>query len=232
MAYKRKQRLNESKITQLKEENLRAQIEIQEQTLKSISQEIHDNIGQTLSLAKLNLNMANINDTVGTCDKLDHSSHLISKAITDLRNLAKALNKETILGIGLEQALKQEIENLGRTGAYEVQLITSGDPYPLGPQKEIILFRIVQEGLNNIIKHAKATKILLEINYQDSAYKITLSDNGIGLRESTSNKTQYQRGSGLTNMLNRAEIIGGQFEIENSSSNGTTMRITLTNVKT
>lgn len=207
---------------------LRTELEIQEQTLKNISWEIHDNIGQILSLAKLNLGTVDMNDPITVHEKIDDSKSLISKAIQDLRDVAKGLNTDYIKTLGLAKSTEHELEIIKKTGWFETLFETTGEIYKLEPQKELILFRIVQESFNNIIKHAKAGIIVVKINYQADCFSLKIHDNGHGfdVNDVNTNNTDSP-GLGIKNMSDRAQIIGAQLTITSSAGNGTTVDIKL-----
>ncbi|HSZ84867.1 MAG TPA: ATP-binding protein [Puia sp.] len=207
---------------------LRTQLEIQEQTLKNISWEIHDNIGQILSLAKLNLGTVDMNDSVTIHEKIDDSKNLISKAIQDLRDVAKSLNTDHIITLGLAKSIEHELEIIKKTGWFEIIFEPNGEIYKLEPQKELILFRIVQEVFNNIIKHAKAGIIVVKMNYEHDSFSLKIQDNGRGFDVNDPNITGAgATGLGIKNMWDRAQIIGAQLTIASSAGEGTTVDIKL-----
>jgi two-component system NarL family sensor kinase len=208
---------------QFQEELLRAQLEIQEQTLKNVSLEIHDNIGQTLSLAKLNLNTIDLDKQQSLQEKVLTSKELVAKAIQDLRNLSRSLNTDLVLADGLQKAIEWEISVIERTGSYQTSIIVTGSPSShIGSKKELILFRIVQEAISNIIKHANAHEITIRMDYEPSLVRIAIGDDGNGF----SVHGEKNSGSGLRNMSSRAQLIGGSFEME-SGSDGTWIFIKL-----
>ena len=209
--------------TQFSQALLQTQLEIQEQTLKTISEEIHDNVGQVLSLAKLNLNTLEYN----TEQKLEDTKQLISKAINDLRDLSRSMHGDRIAELGLQQSLTDELQILQNSGEFETHLKTAGENYKLPPQKEMVIFRIVQEALNNAIKHAKAKNISLLLNYQPEVFVLTVQDDGIGF---DSDKVQ-NKGIGLKSMQNRVQLIGGTCTLQSTPSNGTSITIELPNPK-
>lgn len=211
------------------QELLQAQLEIQENTLKTISQEIHDNIGQTLSLARLTLNMMDI-DKQASFEKIHQSQELVGKAIQELRILSKTLNTETILEAGLINAIEFELGLLERTGGYATELKTTGIPDKLNPQMELILFRIVQESINNIIKHAAANSITITVSFQEQCFCLSIRDNGRGF-DISKIPQQMKGGSGLRNIHNRVNLIGGNFSIESNSSSGTCIHIIIPKTK-
>src|SRR5687768_12870045 len=138
--------------TAFEKELLEAQLEIQEQTMKHIAQEIHDNIGGTLTLAKLNLNTIPRDQQGGATEKITNTKELVTKAIADLRTLSKTLHTEAVLSLGIVKAIEMELKMVDKTGAMDTLLTVSGEPLPIDQQKELILFRTTQEALNNAIK--------------------------------------------------------------------------------
>lgn len=209
-------------------EILESKLEIQEQTLKNISQEIHDNIGQVLSLVKLNINTMDGNDPLQLQNKITDSRDLITKAIQDLRNLSRSLNTDYIVDSGLTKALEYELDMIKKTGVYEVVFETEGQPYRLQNQQELILFRIVQEALNNILKHATATLIEVKILFAPELFILKIRDNGVGFDASQLENNEHgQFGLGIKNMNNRARIINSRFELTSTLEKGTSITLAL-----
>jgi len=211
--------------TQFKQELLLTQLEIQEQTLKNISQEIHDNIGQTLSLVKLNLNTIDLEKQNTLPQKINNSKELVGKAITDLRSLSKTLHADSILSAGLIKAIEYELQMIDKAGVYQTDLKITGTPFPLDAQKELILFRIVQEAMNNIIKHAKANSIKIQTAFGEKTLNLMIQDNGCGFEVTESN--DMHKGIGLRNMQNRVQLLNGDFNIQSKPLNGTQIQITV-----
>lgn len=201
-------------------ELLEAQLDMQEQTLKNIAQEIHDNIGQTLSLAKLNLNTIRP-EKENTPEKVTNAKELVSKAIADLRSLSKTLHTEAVLSVGLAEAIAMELQMIEKAGIFQTSLRVIGIPSPIDPKKELILFRAVQEALNNVIKHSKASQITVKLRYGPHELQVMVIDNGQGFAPVTLNGSE---GSGMRNMRNRAKIIGASFQID-SGQQGTEIRL-------
>jgi signal transduction histidine kinase len=209
------------------QELLQAQLEIQEQTLRTISQEIHDNIGQVLSLAKLNLNTMEIDKKEELKEKIVDSKKLVSKAIQDLRDLSKSMNTDNIEAIGLVKAIEYEMDMIRKTG-FKTELNVEGTVIRVEPQKELILFRIIQEVLNNIIKHAEAGSIQSTIQYVSHQIRISIKDNGKGFDLTPLNENaQSSFGLGIRNMNNRARLINADFAMSSSAGEGTEVVITV-----
>lgn len=210
---------------QFQQEMLRSQLEIQEQTLKIISQEIHDNIGQVLSLAKLNLNTIDLTKQEALKEKIFDSKTLVSKAIQDLRDLSKTMNTDNIEAIGLLRALEYEIQMIRKAGI-AATLNVDGRTIRLEPQKELIVFRIVQETVNNIIKHAEANAIDISVTYSDGEIKLTVTDDGKGFDLTLLNEDNNTGvGLGIRNMHNRAKLIGADFSMSSTVEKGTVVSI-------
>jgi signal transduction histidine kinase len=204
---------------------LSTQIEIQEQTLKTISQEIHDNVGQVLSLAKLNLGTFEESESAYNQTKINDTKQLVSKAINDLRDLSCSLNGDKIADLGLKDAIENELKIISNTGQFATDLIVTGDYYKLAAQNEMVIFRIVQESLNNAIKHSKAKHITVQIDYNKAFCKIAVMDDGKGFDALKLEATKT--GVGLHNMKSRASLIGAHFSIEASINIGTKVFIEL-----
>jgi two-component system, NarL family, sensor kinase len=200
---------------------LQTQLEIQEQTLKNISQEIHDNIGQALSLAKLNLNTMQAPGDAVLQQKILNSKELVSKAIVDLRDLSRSLDTDYVQEMGLQRAIEYELDMIRRTGTMQTQINIYGNPIRIDKHKELIIFRIVQESINNVIKHANAKNIEVAINYHPTSFELHIADDGHGLPES------HTTGLGIRNMHSRAKLIGAHFSMNSTPGKGTEVKIVL-----
>lgn len=209
-------------------EILESKLEIQEQTLKKISQEIHDNIGQVLSLAKLTINTISCNDPDDLRDKIFNSSQLIGKALQDLRDLSRSFHTDHITEIGLVAAIENELNLLAKTGNYKTVLKQEGEIDCLSHQNQLILFRIFQELLNNIIKHSLASHIEVYLNYNPPSFIFQILDNGKGFKTSNiSENLNANQGLGITNIRNRAKVMGADFNIYSEPDKGTNVQIIL-----
>ncbi len=223
--------LREKQAIQLRfqQELLQTQIEIQEQTLKTISQEIHDNVGQILSLAKLNLNIfPAANDEQQT--KINDTKQLVSKAIIDLRNLSRSMYGDQLNELGLNDAIANELSIIRNTGQFNTELIIQGEKFKLSLQHELVVFRMLQEALNNIIKHAKAKNIEVVLQYSNPAFAMSVTDDGKGFDPTSINNSK--NGMGLKSMKNRAALIGGIFHMDAAIGKGSTLSLNLPDAKT
>jgi len=206
---------------------LQTQLEMQEQTFQDISREIHDNIGLSLTLAKLQLNTIGYNEQNKALDNVNSSIDLISKAIQDLSDISKSLNSELIKNDGFYNTLKNETDKICRSGKYTIEFTEEGNIVFLSAHKELILYRIAQEALNNILKHACADFICIKLKYEASHISLLIKDNGKGFDKYEIEK--YRSGkinNGLINMRTRALKLGGTLAIESLAGNGTSIYVT------
>lgn len=206
-----------------RQEFLKARLEMQEQTFAHVSRELHDNVNQVLSFVKLNLAMiTNVDDEQRL--KINENRELIAQAITDLRDLSKSLSFEHITKLGLVKTIDNEVNKLNKSGIIDASLSVQGDIYPLGEQSELVLFRILQEALNNAIKHSGAGHLQIGLQYGAEMFNLTVVDDGVGFLP---NSLDHSTGSGLTNIENRAAVIGAVATIQSSPGNGCNINVTL-----
>jgi signal transduction histidine kinase len=207
-----------------RQELLKTQLEVQEQTLNYISTEIHDNITQVLSFVKLTLgNIASLSDG-DTKSRVSETRELVSQTITDLRDLSKSLSFEHISSQGLVRTIEKEVERINKSGVIEILLEQDGKAYSLGEQRELVLFRIFQETLNNTLKHAGAKHLKIMLQYHPDLFNLTLEDDGSGF---SAQALENKGGSGLRNIENRATLIGGTATLDSSPGKGCRISVIL-----
>ncbi|KAA5535008.1 hypothetical protein F0919_10445 [Taibaiella lutea] len=226
--YRRKQQeyFNQKLILEenFRKELLQAQLETQEQTFHSLSQELHDNIGQVLSLAKLNMSVIEMNsiDTESN-EMVSQTKNLLNIAINDLRDISKTLNTEYVKEKDIKESIDRELAMLRRTRKFSADFTINGTPFFIKAERRLILYRIIQESLNNIVKHAGATHIVIDMSYTDNRLDIKITDNGNGF-----DIEKTRDGIGLMNIKQRSAMIDSKFNIESKPGTGTTLSITLT----
>lgn len=203
------------------EQLLQSQLEMQEHTFNTISREIHDNVGQVLSLAKVQLNI------IDQCEHLDKAlladaKESLGKAMTDLRDIARSLNSDRIQLASLVEITDHELKRINHSGIMLTSLVIEGHVQNIQKQKKLIVFRIIQEVLQNIIKHSKAKNINVMFNYKTNILQIDIVDDGTGFN---TDLLAEKEGLGLRNIINRAELIGGEARINSIINRGTTITI-------
>lgn len=223
--HQKRQIQNQQEKTALKtaydQEILKSQIEVQNQTLQHIGQELHDNIGQLLSVAKINLNVLEESDHAEH-DNIKQTNEIIAQSINDLRALTKSLDGDFVHDFGLEESISHELQRIRKTKRFETEISVLGTKRKLGYETEIVLFRIVQEVLNNSLKHSKAKNIEVILHYFPTSFELTVKDNGKGFEfENIQSKPLDLSGAGLRNMQRRMELIGGKCMINSVLDQGT-----------
>ena len=197
------------------EEISKSQMEITEQALKNISWELHDNVGQLLSIAKMQLNILQGKLDEKHRNDLDQASELVGESLTEIRLLSRTLNPENILSMGLVQAIRTELERFNKLKFVKSELIIEGDAKDVEQRDEIIIFRILQEFFTNVIKHSKADFLKVKLDYLSNSLNITAADDGVGF-----DPNEVVHGSGLMNMKSRAHLIGATFKTETKPGHG------------
>jgi len=207
-------------------EILKTQLEVQEQTMQTIGADLHDNIGQLLSLTALTLGSVEFNDVNKAQQKIDAALDLNSRSIKELRLLGKLLQGEQLIGNGLPEAISHEIAWIEKAGQYQIDYQTENEcTESSNPDKDLLVFRILQEILNNIIKHAFATQIKIKLDCRDNYLELTVEDNGAGF--STNEMTEKQNGMGLHNIRKRTELMGGEVNIQSEPGAGTFVKLNI-----
>jgi two-component system, NarL family, sensor kinase len=202
---------------------LTAQLEMQEQTFQYIAQEIHDHIGQRLTLAKLYLNSRKEDNRIREDELVDHSAELIGSAIDDLKYLSRSLTSDLIKDNGLTGALQLEAERLNKLSGLHIQVSVEGNSRFLEAEKELIIFRMIQEALQNILKHAKASEVFIALRFREEQLLVTVIDNGVGIRAPS---TVHQKGgSGIRNMEQRALLLKGSCAVLPNPNGGTQVEL-------
>jgi two-component system NarL family sensor kinase len=196
---------------------LSSKLEIQELTFQHISREIHDNITLSLTLAKLHLNTLDISKIETSTEKIYCSIQLLSKSITDLSDISRSMNADIIIQHGLLRALEEELDRIRQTDKFKLEFEVRGIPIYFDSKKDLLIFRIVQEAFNNIIKHANAKIVKLNLDYAGTFLNIIIRDNGDGF---VTNGGNDKTTAGLKNMQSRIDILNGKMDIISNKGEG------------
>lgn len=218
-------RINLEKMRLEYEKNLlSSRVETQEQTFLNISRDIHDNISLALTLAKLNLNTLDWSDINKASSSVRDSIDILGSAIADLSDMSRSMNPELIGNLGLINALEKEILRIQKLAGLQVTLELSGNLTFIESEKELVIFRIIQEAFNNIIKHSQTKNVTIKIHYDTSYIEVWIKDDGVGFTQNPESILKENK-SGLLNMKTRAELLKGSIRIESASSLGTQLLV-------
>ncbi|WP_378187283.1 sensor histidine kinase [Aquimarina sp. W85] len=202
------------------DELVKSKLEIQEQTLKNVSWELHDNIGQLLSTAVMQMNMLRTNHEEQLGDSINDVRSLVTSSLQEIRSLSKTLNHEVIQNVGIESSIKVELRRFEKLNFLKTTFEVTGKEYVLNPKDEIILYRIIQEFFSNTIKHAEAENLFVSIHSNYEALNILIKDDGIGF-----DTESVVANSGLLNMRSRAALVNASLEIVSQLNQGTELNI-------
>jgi signal transduction histidine kinase len=209
---------------QLREERKKRLIALytgQEMERKRISRELHDGLGQKLVGTKLQIENCNEGDLACLTSILSSTKSGIHDIIEELRRISNDLMPAALEELGLEAAVR----NLCRFVAAESHLAIECDIFldaPPGDQAALFLFRICQEALQNVVKHARASLVSVQLLESRESVILMVEDNGTGFEIKT-----VSQGNGLVNMRERSSLLGGTFSIESTPGAGTTIRAKL-----
>ncbi|MBN9295820.1 MAG: hypothetical protein J0I41_02365 [Filimonas sp.] len=197
-----------------------SRMEVQEATMSSLGKELHDNVCQLLSSSKLLIafSMRNLQEIPPTLKTADET---ISQAITSIRSLSKSLDKEWLEQFNLIENLHTEIDRVNATSTARV-FFSCPENLSLKTDQQIMLFRIIQEGMQNALKHAGATDINITLSETPEHVMAAIADNGKGFNHNGENN---KKGSGLLNIRSRTNLLGGNAMWDSTIGQGTSLTI-------
>jgi signal transduction histidine kinase len=228
--YQRKRYLHKQELFEMKEafnkNLLQSKLEIQEQTLTHIARELHDNISPLISIVQLNLGAPKLKKNPDIQPELSELKSNAGQLMTELKSLGVTLNTDHIMHLGFVDALWQELDRIERTKVFKTTRTVRGEKFRLRPEHEIILFRMCQEILNNIVKHSDAKTITAEIDYEPGIFQITISDDGSGFDTDYIDRHAAENNStGLLNIRSRAKLINADINVFSAPRQGTNTTI-------
>ena len=221
--YKRKLAEKE-RATQLEKQRFKAVIEAEEKERVRIAKELHDGLGQVLSTAKLNV--AGLEGNVDKEDEVlvSNSMSLIDDAVNEVRSISHNMMPVALTSLGLTSALEQLIKKINESGLLVVESKFNNLENRLDSSTEIAVYRVIQEVLNNMIKHSKANKIVVFIEKLSNRLNIQISDNGVGFN---TNDIDKSKGIGWKNIFSRVSLLNGNVDVNSSPGKGTNLSVSV-----
>jgi two-component system sensor histidine kinase UhpB len=215
--------------TQLERERIKQQRTITEVTIRAqekerieIGRELHDNINQILTTTKLYIDVA-MHEEELLQEMLQRSMNNISSAIDEIRYLSRSLVPPSLGDIGIEEAIIEMISNLRMSKGILFEFSQDGlNSIDLPADLKLMVFRIVQEQVNNILKHSRASRAEIKLSVTEKLLNITIEDNGIGF-----DTTKRAPGIGLNNIVGRAELHNGTVDVVSSQGNGCMLKVSI-----
>ncbi|MFC5285286.1 tetratricopeptide repeat-containing sensor histidine kinase [Pedobacter alpinus] len=200
----------------------KAVLDAEERERRRIATDLHDGVGQMLSATLMNLNgfAANINDIpVDDRNNLEKSLALLNESYDEMRSISHQMMPNALLKAGLTTAVREFLSKIDES-QIKINLDITGFKNKLNDNLETVLYRVIQESVNNVIKHAKATKLSLQLNKDEEGISITIEDNGVGF-----DPNKNKDGIGLSNIKSRINFINGTVEYDSAPGKGTFVNI-------
>lgn len=214
--YRKKQKYYKKEHDQFNETILKTEIEIRETTLNNVSRELHDNLGQLVALLNINLSLIQPKEA-NDAKKIEDSKIIVKQLISDIKTIATNLKSENTTRVGLSQLIENDLNKFRKLTDIEVEIIGLENMPLINNDRSSFLYRIYQEIVSNILKHAQANKITLSFSTTGNKHRLSIADNGIGFLPSERQKT----GNGLDNINERCNFIGAEMELNSVPNKGT-----------
>ena len=203
---------------------------IREEERILLAREIHDELGQILVAIKIDLGLLSLkanqhfekNTSVDFTTQLEHLADLVDKTIKTARRIMTDLRPEILDVLGIKDALKQHLTKFAERNELKCTFEDKSSFFELDAQQSLTLFRILQESLTNIVKHAKASEVRVKLLQANDSLQLTISDNGIGFNSQSAAKMESY---GLIGMKERAFLINGNLTVTSKKNAGTTIKI-------
>jgi signal transduction histidine kinase len=199
-------------------------VESQENERKNISRELHDAVGQSMSAAQFELHdlgMALAPYPEDLRAKVNHIREMVEISVAMVRNMALLLRPSMLDDLGLEAAIEWQANQISRSTGVRIQIDAEGIPDDLPEEHKICIFRVVQEALNNVCKHARATSARIDLRGQGERLAVSVRDDGRGFR------TPHKSGLGLLGIQERVESLGGSLAVHSEPGKGASVEISL-----
>jgi len=222
-----KQKLQQERINNFQKEmeieSLSATLAGEEKERNRIAKELHDGIGGLLAAAKMNFEMGKKESNAQKIPDYNLGIKLLEEASIELRKTAHNMMPEILLQNGIASAVRHFCKNIGANSATNFAFQLYGPELRFEKTFELSVYRIVQELVHNIVKHAKATTAVVQMSFQpDGGLDITVEDNGVGLPNDAMEKSD---GMGLKSIAGRTKTLNGKLDIQSTEGNGTSMYI-------
>ncbi len=229
--YRQKQRLQQQRISELETERqlsaTEAVLKGEEQERTRLAKDLHDGLGGMLSGIKYSFNTMkeNLIMTPENHRAFERSMEMLDSSIKEMRRVAHNMMPESLIRFGLDTALKDFCSDITQSGALTITYQSINmDNIKLDQTISITIYRIVQELINNTIKHAKARTALVQIARTDEKLAVTVEDDGVGFDTTL---LERSKGAGWSNIQSRVEFLRGTMEVRSDKANGTSVHIDL-----
>lgn len=209
--------------SELQKKILQATLESQEAERKNVAGDLHDSIGGMLSAIRVGI--AGLAKQLPDPQKMEPSKQMLDDAIESVRKISRDLMPSTLEKFGLAAAIRELMERLQTTTQIQMSVLEMGEAKKMDKKKELMVFRIAQELLNNAIKHAGATYIELVMQYNEQLI-LSVEDNGVGLSPAQFNESGT-KSLGLFNIQSRVQLLKASLAIDSNRTEGSKIIVTI-----
>ena len=205
--------------------SMRSMLEGQEKERTRIARDLHDGLGNLLSSLKVNIGSLQIDFDDNNSKKIyGTASKMIDEACTEVRKIAHEMMPQSLKKLGLRKALEDLVLKMDAIHGFNAEFNVHGQEKIFDDNTNVMLFRIVQEALNNIVKYADANEVSVQITYSEDWFDLTIEDDGVGFNTNALDST---KGMGLKSIAFRTEFIGGRFDLNSRPGTGTLVTINI-----
>ncbi|WP_145859980.1 sensor histidine kinase [Pedobacter suwonensis] len=207
---------------------LQSKLEIQDRTLDHVAKELHANFSHLVSLININLSAVLAQSSGEVREHVNETKLLAKELMAEVKALSVSLNSDFIMKAGFDKRLEHELQRLDKTKKYLVSYNREGAPFRLPASQEIVLYRLCQEILNNIVKHSEAKNVEVLLSYSENSLNLRISDDGKGFDQLKATQDAAEREStGLLNIAGRAKLINAELQISSTPGYGTQVSVAI-----
>jgi len=211
------------RLEEQRRQSSEAVLRAQEAERARLARDLHDEANQSLTGVLLRLRAIEHDAPESLQPELRATAEAAAQAMDELLRLARELRPSTLDDHGLESALRTQVDGFARQTRVEATLNVEPDVGELGSDEQIVVYRVVQEALNNVAEHAEANEVTVELRRADGRKMLRVTDDGCGFNDSAA----ASPGLGITGMRERARLAGGRLRVRSTPGRGTVVELTL-----
>ena len=210
-------------LFELEMKELNMSFKERELILDEVSKDIHDNIGQIIYVIRRNLYTV---EEIGTNEEqlelIQYIAELTDRVVKEITHIGRSLDRDFIKARGLYRMLEYDVEHINSMDKIRCYIITEGHRYSISPEAQLLVYRIAQEAIHNVLQHAEATDLEVKLYYRENELEMTIRDDGRGFHVEI---TRQEETAGLRNMYQRARLLNGSLSINSDTGKGCIIKL-------
>lgn len=228
LTYQNRLRRKQLQLNKMRHEKqfvqMRATLEGEEKERARIARDLHDGLGNLLSTVKVTVGSLDIDMQNGQAEKFNQANRMIDEACSEIRKISHEMMPQALERYGITTALEDLVGKMDNAHGFSASFNVYGKEQKLDDHTSLMIFRIAQEMLNNVIKYAKANQVTVQLSFSDKLLDFTIEDDGVGFNV---NKVKKKNGMGLKSLAFRASDIGASYEVESQPGQGTMISLSI-----